>query len=230
MSQFDDIVNLVYTETNRPDLVEQTASAVRASTLKMHKISGNLFYKDQLSTKLMFPSSDYIQTCSTDQLTRFRKLKFIRKWDQNYYASQQNPSVPALPPLSGGLGWITPTEALAPFKIVDVEDLFDDYKLERMDVAYVLGNMLNMKSATQFYAVLIVWYAWPNLGTSDNGVSYKSWIAAEHPYAIVYDASATIYRATGDVESAKDLVAPGRGVLNFEIQSLIADNCTQTGD
>lgn len=228
---WQNLVDTCYGETNRPDLIDQTASALRAATLKMHGIMGNFFAKDLVQKIYQFAAPGYIQTLSTDELPFFRKLKHARKWDPSFQPSQINPyAANLLPSLNSIYGITSPTETLAPFNFIDVDDIFDDYKAEKTNVAYLAGDAIHFKSSTQFQFVIISYYAWPNLGLTDSGASYYSWIANEHPYAIIYDACANLYRAVGDMDSARDLNNPRTGLLTYEIASLVASNATVIGD
>ena len=228
---FADLVNLVYTETNRPDLIDQTASAVRASTLKMHGIMGNFFYKDLTLAYMPFNQSGFFQTISTDELINFRKIKHIRKWDPNYLPSQLNLMASnLLPAINSIYGIVSPNEALAPFEMIEVDDIFDGYKAEKTNVCYQMGNQISLKSSTVFSKCLVHYYKWPSLGIADAGASYSSWIANEHPYCIIYDAAASLYRSTGDSDSFAQLTNPRTGLLPFEVASLVASNAVSKGD
>ena len=76
--QLSDMINEVYSITNRPDLVGETLSTIRASTLKMHHT--DFYYKDLQQSQLTLQQADYVGVFDTSLLQRYRAMKFIRKW------------------------------------------------------------------------------------------------------------------------------------------------------
>lgn len=172
MSIFTDLCNEVYTLTNRPDLVAETNMAVRAATLKAHQ--QDFFYKDLFETGITFSTSDYVQALEyRNVLPKFRSLKYIRKTD--------SAGVPG-----AFLNVITPAMVL------------DKYGTTREDVCYAAGELIQLKSSTSLQYILLGCYLNPVVTETD----YNSWIALDHPFAIVYEAAATVYKAIGQDDQA----------------------------
>ena len=108
--QLSELVSEVYVQTNRPDLVEKTSSAIRAATLLAHH--SDFYKKDILETGISFDTAAYKQSLDTDVVPRYRKLKWIRKYD----------NVSELPG-----DFLT---------VIDVPEILDDYGIERENIAY----------------------------------------------------------------------------------------------
>lgn len=172
---FAELLEEVYTLTNRPDLVNETKSAVKAATLKLHQTD---FYSKDIaelrivlgvSTTTYIYSFDYISAISN-----FRAIKYIRKLDSTE----------------------TPTEF---FDIITPEEVLDSYNIVRTDVCYVAGRVLELRSSTAFNKMILGAYVFPIV--TENG--YSSWIAELYPYAIVYEAARIIFKTIGfDEQSA----------------------------
>lgn len=175
----------VYTLTNRPDLVGETALAVRNATLKAH--NSDFFYKDLFETGVVFDYSQAQQSLEYKTLIpRWRALKYVRKF----------------------LGGDTPdTGCPGEFlEVVTPDALLDGYNINKNNVCYVAGVELQIRSSEAQQYFLVGCYAYPDV-TTDN---YDSWIAQEQPMAIVYEAAATVFKTIGyDEQNAvyRDLVA-----------------------
>ena len=75
---FDELVAEVYLITNRPDLVNETESAIKAATLKAHKT--DFYAKDIYETGVQFDTSDYRQALDyINLISNWRALKYIRR-------------------------------------------------------------------------------------------------------------------------------------------------------
>jgi len=218
-ASFVNLQNLVVTETNRPDLINtRIASAIQAATLKMHGL--DYFPKDLLVADVQFDTPPnglpaYIQELDTGVLTRFRAWHMIRKWDPMFNSSALNPSI--LPPMMNNSLGIPVNPALATKKldILAPNDIFDEeYKTERVDIAYVAGGLTVIKSSTALPMVKAVWYAWPNIDAGNGYAGYSSWIADNYPMAIVYEATATVFAAIGMVDQAREIRRPANADKN----------------
>jgi hypothetical protein len=159
--------------TKRPDLLSGViTSAIKSATLKLHQL--DFYPKDVFETVVTFPTADYLQVL--DYLTvvpLYRALKYIRKID-----STSNLVID--PPLT----------------ILTPEDLLDNYRIEKTNVAYEAGQVINIKMNTQTKKIQLGCYINPNIVDA----TYSSWIARLYPYAIIWDASATVFKATGFFE------------------------------
>jgi len=229
--KFSELVNAVYVETARPDLVDETSQAVLASTLKMHGL--DYFFKDIQPSNVMFDSAAYIQVLDTAALPRYRALSYARKWDPTFNASQLQPTV--LPPIQSSLGVpVNENLALRPLKVISVDDIFDDYGTEKLDVCYQVGNCIYIKSSTSLSQLRIGWYQWP-LAVADD-TKFSSWIANEFPYAIIFDAASAVLQKTGQQDAARKYdtlpdprTGKGAGLVWSHIDNLKMSNVTMEG-
>lgn len=160
----------VYSVTKRPDLVAETLTAVRQSTLALHQM--DYFWKDIYETGITFTTAAYNQELEYRPIIPlFRSLKYIRKSDS-----------------SGANGVF--------FTVIQPESVLDLYGANRTDVCYAAGASIEIKSSTQFQYALLGCYLNPNITTT----GWNSWIALDHPYAIIYEAAEKIFKMTGRTE------------------------------
>ena len=178
MATFSELCSDVYSLTNRPDLVAETALAVKAATLKLHQ--SDFYFKDLYESGIQFPTSDYIQQFDVKAVVPlFRALKFIRRYD---------------PAGNGGTG-----KAAEYYKILTPGELLDSYGNDRVGVAYAAGAVINIKSANLLQYGIIGVYLNPDLATA----SFTSWIAVDHPYSIEFEAARVLFKMIGfDEQSA----------------------------
>lgn len=178
---FSELCSEVYTLTGRPDRVAETESAVKSATLKAHQ--SDFFYKDLYETGVVFDTSAYTQSLDyRSLLPRFRAMKYLRKWDN--VGQVAGKSLTLIPP----------------------ELIMDRYQVEKDDVYYLAGAFVQIKSSTQEQYYLLGCYLNPDITKA----TYSSWIALDHPYVIIYDAAATVFKAVGKDEEAaafKQLIA-----------------------
>lgn len=161
----------VYTLTNRPGLVAETLTAVRSATLKLHQM--DYFYKDIVEQGVSFSPAAYVQQLEYRSLfPRWRALKYIRKTD------------------------FTGTEQGQLYTIITPEAVLDQFGRNQENVCYVAGTVIQIRSSDELQYALIGRYDNPDITVA----GYNSWIALDHPYAIVFDAAATVFKAIGDTE------------------------------
>lgn len=172
MATFNELVADVITITNRPDLLAETKLAIKAATLKIHQ--SDYYYKDLHETGIAFSSAAFAQQLDYRVLLpRYRSLKYLRKSDS-----------------TGAPGNFI--EVLTPSEVLDA------YGIAKDNICYVAGEVIQIKSSTEFqYAILGV-YLNPNIVEAD----YSSWVALDHPFAIVYEAALTVFKAIGYDEQA----------------------------
>lgn len=169
-----ELTDEVYTITNRPDLVGETLSAIKAATLKLHQ--SDFYYKDLFETGIQFDTASYTQQLEMGNvIPRFRSLKYLRRYDNS------------------GSG--APAEF---YEVLTPGELLDEYGLDKVNVAYMAGLVLNIKSYSPLEFALVGVYLNPNITTS----GFSSWIATDHPYAIVYEAARVLFKMTGFDEQA----------------------------
>lgn len=222
-----ELMNYVYFETNRPDLIDETRSAVISAIMKLHNL--DFWHRDRTQATVVFDFSAYIQVLDLTVLPRYRALSFVRKWDPTFSQSQLNPGY--MPPVSNNQYGqsVNVNAALAFITIIDPDDIFDDYKTERVDVAYVAGSDLNIKSSTAFQQAKIGWYQYPNLDMINNYSAFSSWIADNHPFAVIYTAAQIVSRKIGDTEVAASYGDTGKGLIGDEVVALRVTGTTAVG-
>lgn len=190
---FDELIAEVNLITNRPDLVGENESAIRAATLKAHQ--SDFYSKDihetgvEFNTKSFRQSLDYISFISN-----FRSLKYLRRVEDE----------------NDDLGNF--------FDIILPEEVLDSYGRNRADVAYVAGRVLEIRSSVEFTKALLGAYVLPVVRKG----AYDSWVAEQHPFAIVYEAARVIFKAIGyDEQSAtfNQLVAEEYSLLRLSALS-----------
>lgn len=179
----------VMTLTNRPDLVGETALAIRAATLKAHRC--DYFYKDLIEEGVQFDFSQMQQSLEYKTLIPlWRSLKYIREYDYS------------VPPGCPGLF----LEVLTP------DNVLDSYGINRENVCYVAGLEIQIRTRVANQYFLLGFYVNPNV-TVDG---YASWIADEFPLAIIYEAAATVFKTIGydeQVATYRQLVADEYKIL-----------------
>lgn len=181
---FDELVAEAFLLTNRPDLIVETQSAIRAATLKAHQ--SDFFSKDIFETGVEFDNKSFRQ--SFDIITfvsNFRALKYLRRVDPSQDTTD-------------GIDASNATGTF--FDIITVEETIDSYGINRTDIAYVAGRTIEIRAAVAFDKMLLGGYAYPIVTPADK---YTSWIAEQNPFAIIYEACRVIFKTIGyDEQSA----------------------------
>lgn len=220
---FTELVEAVYVETNRPDMVAETQNAILSSLLKLHCCE--FFYKDIAQTDIVFDEARYVQTLGTNNFPRYRSLCYFRKNDPTLAAFQQNPSL--LPPLYSSAGLPTST-SMGFLKVITPDNIFDEYNAEKLDVCYQAGQTLFMKSGTALQFGLVGYYQFPNLSPT-NPTQFTSWIATEMPWAVVYDAASAVLQKIGMTDAARKYDNPENGLAPTHRHILIMNNIVMNG-
>lgn len=171
MATLAELISSVYTVTNRDDLVNETKLAVKAATLKAH---GTDFYpKDLYETGIAWATPAYVQSLDYRLLVpRWRAFKFLRKYSDS---------------AAGDF-----------FQLLTPDQILDSYGIQKQDICYVAGSMLEIRSSTQDTNMLLGCYLHPDT----NDATYTSWIAVEQPYAIIFEAARLIFKMTGQLDTA----------------------------
>lgn len=172
------VMENAYLLTKRPDLVDVTRMAVKNATLKLHM--SDFFHKDLFETGISFDETKYIHKLAIKELLpTFRTTSYLRKV-----------AVDA----SSSTGYVGTTF------LESVHPLYakDDYQIDRTDVYYAAGQVINIRLSTQESRLLGGFYLYPNV--SDE--LYESWIARENQEIISYDAAATVFKGIGFDEQA----------------------------
>lgn len=191
MATFAELVSDVYTLTNRPYLVEETKLAVKMATLKAHQ--SDFYPKDLFEVGLSWTEPAFIQSIEYRTLIpRWRAFKYLRKY------------------AGSSLGEF--------FKLLTPEETLDGYGINRENICYLAGEMLEIRSNTQDTNMIIGCYLNPI--TTEQG--FTSWIALDHPYAIVFEAARIIFRQVGAVDEANNMrteVAEQYMILKQEVSA-----------
>ncbi len=190
---FDELLTAVYEQTSRADLVEQTKNAVKAATLKAHRT--DFYSKDIFETGIQFPSEEFSQSLDyIDLISNFRALKYLRRVDS---ATDEEGTF---------------------FEIITTDEILDTYGVNRTDIAYVAGRVLEIRASIGFQFALLGAYVLPIV--TEQG--FSSWIAEQHPYAIVYEAARIVFKPLGQAEEARgmrELVAEEYTILKMSALS-----------
>jgi hypothetical protein len=191
---FGQLCDQVAVITNRPDLVAETQLAVRRSTLYLHGI--DTFFRDLAEKRLTFDATS--SQFSVDILKNFtglRKLRYIKAFD------------------------VTTGVIKRDIKVIQPDNLWDEFGRYKSDVYYVAGNNLNMKTSEAESSFLIGYYTMPNVTDA-----FYSWIADIYPYAIIEDAAGRILHMIGQIDEGNKFVDPQKGsVKTTHIPWLIAN-------
>lgn len=190
-----ELIAEVYILTGRSDRVAETLSAVKSATLKAHQ--SDYYYKDIFESGLAFSTLAYLQNLDyRSLLPRWRAVKYLRKYD----------------PLTN-----TPGDFL---NLILPEQVLDKFAIQEKDIFYVAGAFLQINSSTQQQYYLLGCYLNPDITEA----TYTSWVALDHPYAIIYDAAATVSKAVGKDEAAaqyKTLVA--EQIAMIKMSNIVAE-------
>jgi len=186
-TSFASLVSDVMTLTNRPDLVNETNLAVKAATLKAHQSDDYIF--DFAEYSIQFEAADYYQSLDYKSvIPLWRKPRYLRKYD----------AIGAAP--GAFLSYLEP------------EKVVDNFGASRQDIFYVAGTNIQIRSSTEFQYLLIGAYLNPDVTT----IGFKSWIADDYPFAIIYEATAIIFKTIGYDEQ----VPVFRGLVGEQLQLL----------
>lgn len=177
---FDEIVSEVIRITKRPDLLTSIQANVRAATLKAHH--SDFYYKDLYEVPVQFTNLFHLQSfLPTEVAPQFRKAKYIRLWVGDNY---------------GDVGkFLTP---------IQIENSIDGYGYIKTDVYYMAGQLLQIRGSCALNKVLFGCYQHPVIAPD---TAYKSWIAEEMPYAIVYEAARVTFKSYSFTEQANEMSA-----------------------
>lgn len=176
---FSQLCQDVMTKTGRPELVAETQLAVRQATKFVHM--SNFWLRDCMEQRFDFPVVGYTFQVDTSLLARYRKLRYVKKFDLATNIPKEGESHK----LSEG----SPT------------DLFDRYQAPRSNIYYLSGSSINVKCNSQEQSLLFAWYKYPDT----NPESFSSWIAEAYDPIIIDKAAANIFRDTGMTEDANRL-------------------------
>lgn len=131
------------------------------------------FAKDIFETGISWNPPAFIQSLDYKSIVpNWRSLKYLRKYS------------------SGVPGPF--------FTLLTPEESLDRYAINKENICYIAGSSLEIRSNTEDSYMLLGCYVNPVV--TDAG--YSSWIADEHPYAIVMEAAASVFKMIGADEQA----------------------------
>lgn len=189
MASIASLATDVHTITNRPDLVSETIRALRKAINKLH--SAETFPRDLTRVRLQMALYSPVQPnqyrwafdlSDADVFPRFRRL-----YSLNYPTD-------LIPPTSG--------LECRQVNIVSVDNLFDSYRDERYQYAYIAGMSMQVKLSWAMDYLDVWYYMWPQI-PSDPEDTIQSWICDQFPDAVVDEACADVFKMIGkDDESS----------------------------
>lgn len=191
MSQYTDLFADIVSWTNRPEKTAETNLAIKQAIRAAHK-AGN-WYRDLATATLTNVPIQQIQEIDftdTAKFTRFKQIATIKPTGRENFQ----------------------------YKVVDVLDLVDQDGYDRYDVAYVVGNIINIRAAAPTDAITCVYYQRPDIPT--NLDTLNDWIVDAHYDLIVLWAAASVLANTGEQEIKTRV----EGLAKVEYMALIADN------
>lgn len=138
------------------------------------KLHQSDFYKkDLFETGIQWNPIGFFQSLDYKTIhPRWRKLDYLRKYENG--------------------------QASTFFTILTPQETIDRYNVQKENICYLAGAFYEIRSNTQDQYMLLG--AWINPDITDEG--YSSWIADEHPYAIIVDAAASVFKSIGQDEKA----------------------------
>lgn len=98
------------------------------------------------------------------------------------------------------------------FKYLEPELVIDQYGVDRTDIFYVAGTNIQIRSSTILTYALLGYYNNPIVTPT----GFSSWIADDHPLAIIYEAAAIVFKTIGFDEQ----VAAYREMVKEELMGL----------
>lgn len=195
-----ELITAVYTETNRPDLVNETLQSVLEATLSCHLVDN--WKCDLIEAGVQFDVPGYIQILDTSSIPNFRQATYLRKTDPCEGYRDGDPNY-----YNVGLGGRFQASKYNFLEEIELGDILDRYGYEKNDVWYSAGTQINIKSTTNLQYLLVGYYKYPILDSN----AFSSWIAMNLPYMIVYRASGSLFSKIGETASASIYMRPPNG-------------------
>lgn len=188
---FNELVEAVVVNTNRPELLNETTLAVQRSTIKMHSLD---FFEYDLSEGGLNISPTINPRIDLKVLgSEFRKLARIQIMVNGKLMDLNKLSLDEVSHGYGHQGYVVMGASLA---------IYFPWAVSRIHLTY---------------------YALPRVQTGQ----YDSWIANNHPFAIIDDASATVLASVGMNERANFFASLVGGKLpkpNGHVAEILAAN------
>jgi len=180
---YDDMLDSVYTLTNRPDLEGETKIALRSATTNAHMTDA--YFRDCVSQNVQLPNSAGTVALNISTLfPQFRGVGKVRPADVN-----------------GNLIDVGSYGSNGRINVVELGDIYDsEYGNVKNNIAYVSGDSLVIRTGINCSGYLIDWFKAPKTKREE----YDSWIAQLAPSVIWYWAAASVFSTNGDEDKARN--------------------------
>lgn len=177
---YDEMLENIYTLTNRPDLEGETKLALQSATTNAHLTDA--YPRDMLTVQVQLPNG--ANQLALDIPTLFpglRGLMDIRSLDVNQQVIDAGQD--------------------RKIEIVEPGDIYDpEYGNVRNRIAYVAGDSVVIRSPIQCWGYLVDYVRAPQTRRE----LYSSWIAQLAPSIIWYWAAALVFSTNGNDEKARN--------------------------
>lgn len=167
----DSIISKVFTLTNRPDLVEETAVHLNTAVKQAHSL--NYFSRDLREVVLKYSAPAYLQQVEYLSLfPLFGAVKYIRSYTPAGQGTEAT--------FGQFFSEILPTDSL------------DNYNRNKQNVFYMAGDTLNIRSSKCETHTVFGYYTHPNLSED----VFDSWIAREWEEGIIMLTASIVFSCT----------------------------------
>lgn len=200
MTDYNGLIQSVYVETGRPDLVAETAAAVVQAVVGLH--GRGRYLKDIKRARVTFDYESFIQELEIIGLPFYRNIAWAKvgvKENLSNNGVWPPPIGPIVPPL---FDWPWAPCALPEFNVIEADDILNVNGYEKNNVVYQAGKSLYFKCERPFQFCQFGWYSFPNTSTLNSAINFDSWIADEYPYSVVLAAAANVYGKIGQNDLA----------------------------
>lgn len=200
MTDYNGLIQSVYVETGRPDLVAETAAAVIQAVVGLH--ARGRYLKDIKRARVTFDFCSFIQELETIGLPFYRNIAYAKVGVVQNLTNNgvyPPPTGPVIPPL---YDWPWAPCALPEFTVIEADDIINVNGYERVNVIYQAGKSLYFKCERPFQFCQFGWYAFPNTSVANNAAQFDSWIADQYPYSVTLAAAANVYGKIGQNDLA----------------------------
>lgn len=192
MATINELADDVYVITNRPDLVTETAVAIRKAIKKFH--GAETFNRDltikQVDMTVLTPDApgQYRWTLPLTTFEKFRRFHGV-----NYPPDRKIPLNTTPAPLIDVSSAFNP---IREFKQIAANDLFDSYGYERASYFMLVGNTVTVKANWYVNYLNFLYFQWPQI-PADTSALLSSWICDEYSEAIVEEAAGMVFKMIG---------------------------------
>lgn len=139
-----------------------------------------------------------VQVLDIDDLKRFRKVGYLRKWQ-----TVNNYGLPIIDPITGRQGTVANGDLLE----ANADSMFDGYGFDKQDVYYRSGNEIKVNSSTPLNQLYLGYFSDPltvqGCTTLEEFHQYDSWIANDFPSLIASDVKKKIFSDIGKTDEMK---------------------------